>query len=508
VASQSRARQSSPDRLVSAAIVLSATLLSILASGYRLDDLLIYLPMTLYLRDPTLYPNNPLIPQLLSMPYPLYRVYALVFDQRLLFGFFVLLRLALVAGLWQLGRRLLCDRLAVAAGVLLLVVTPGWFGTLGGTSLLQSEPSQFAAALPLCVFALAAALSNRFGRAVVLAAAAFNLQPILATTTLALIGADLVINGVRRRKLLSLRRACLILSLGSIVALPGLMLTLTGLGSRLTATTTGYVELVRFTAFYQVFPSTFLALEFLTSALLVGLGLPALWSGVGNGHRLSICLWLLVIALFYAIGTLFTEVWPVGLVLKMMPFRASVFLKVLCLFLSAGMTVRSGRLRLAGRAAAIGSIGLACLTILQSPRAIHIPGISGATDLEQAASWALRSTATDALFATPPDATVAGFTLYSQRSTLGDYKLATQAVWDPAFAELASERLAALGCAGPWNPWCFENRYDTFDAQAFRDLNRRYGVCFALTRRDQQVHLPVAYANASYRVYALCDAAH
>src|SRR5689334_20324552 len=45
-----------------------ATLVSIAATGYALNDLFVYLPLTAYLRNPSLFPGDPLIQHLLRMP--------------------------------------------------------------------------------------------------------------------------------------------------------------------------------------------------------------------------------------------------------------------------------------------------------------------------------------------------------------------------------------------------------------------------------------------------------
>jgi hypothetical protein len=268
---------------------------------------------------------------------------------------------------------------------------------------------------------------------------------------------------------------------------------------------------------------------------------------------------------------------PVGFILKLMPFRSTLFLKVLGSFLAAAYFRRafraSGRLQrgaaaaiviatacvllafqspalpywlsgryvlalaviiltaalawLTGRSqlpvwswrwaptvsshirsirlglAALASAMLVAVSVTAQPHArFIIPSSEPANDLEQAAAWAKASTPADALFLTPPDAGFAEFTVFAERNTLADAKLAGQALFDPNFGMIVFQRLVDLGCSGRW---CVgDNAYSSFDAQAFRALGERYGACFALTRASQQVELSEAYGNLSYRIYALC----
>jgi hypothetical protein len=231
----------------------------------------------------------------------------------------------------------------------------------------------------------------------------------------------------------------------------------------------------------------------------------ALRRGVACKQRFVLILWLATIAGFCAVGTVFSELVPIGLVLQLMPFRATLFLKIIGLFLCAALVWRSVEHSRMGKPVVLGltiAMIVAALTVAQP---IHIPGVSPASDLELAGSWAQRNTAVDALFVTPPDASVAGFMFFSERSTLGDYKLDSLAVWGPAFGHDAYARLDAQGCSGPWNPWCVQNRYGTLTTADFLGLNQRFGTCYALTNVGQEVQLPLVYQNSTYRMYALCS---
>lgn len=477
--------------------------LSTLISGYRLDDLLIYLPMTVFLRDPTLYPGSPLIQHLLSMPYPLYRAFAVVYSPVSLLGVFVASRCALIASLWLLGRQLGASPGATILGIALLILTPGWFGTLGGTSLLQSEPSQFDVAVPFCIFALAASLGRRYLLALVIASIGFNLQPILGLIVMSVIGSDLLLNGVYRARTVSLRAALGTLCLGAWLASPEVGWTLAGLGTRLTEQSSDYVQIARFTAFYQIFPTTFSSQEWISSICMLIAVAFAIHLGAAKGFEATVSTWFAVVMILCLIGTIFSEVFPIGLVLKLMPFRSTLFLKVVSLLLIAKV-IWQVLLRHHGRIQLLAACMTAGLTVTLLARPIHIPGVSTPSDLELAAAWARANTPVDALFATPPDPSVAGFMLFAERSTLGDYKLDTQAVWDPRFAEQAVQRLEALGCRGPWNPWCQNTTYASFEGGDFQRLRENFGACFALTRATQLVDMPLIYENASYRIYALC----
>jgi hypothetical protein len=534
--------------------IAGVTYLAVLASGYRLNDLLVYLPMTLYLRDPSLYPGSALVQHLLSMPYPVYRGYAAFFSEYSLFLIFLITRMALVGSVLVFGLQLVRDRWVVWIGLAAVLFAPGSFGTLGSTQLLLTEASQYALAEPFCVLALAAALARRRLLAFALGGIAFNLQPILGAVVLAMLAADLFFNQVFRERAVSPRVAVCTVLFGGLLTLPGLAMTYSGLGASLGYNTAQYLEVIRFGAYFHVFPDRFTIFEYSTTAIaVVGacLGLRTL------NHRATLATWLLVIALFCAAGTIFSEWYPVPFILKMMPFRSTLFLRVIGLFggvafvycaarggtrmerAIAGLLVLatlfvlvvfqqaslpdwiSGRLLLVGLVAyalsflaltliparlpavVAGVSALIFLSAVALPHArIEIPGDRPANELEATAAWARTSTQVDALFITAPDEGMAEFTVLAERNTLGNVKLAGQALFDSTFGLLLYQRLADLGCEGEW---CLgRNEYQTFSEANFMQLRDRYGACYAVTSAAQHLSLTQVYANTAYRVYSLC----
>jgi hypothetical protein len=271
------------------------------------------------------------------------------------------------------------------------------------------------------------------------------------------------------------------------------------------------------------------------------------------------------------LGYVFSEIFPVALVLKMMLFRSTLFFKVFGLICTAaylrglidrqpmvgwvvaslctlGMTfekdwvilalslgiafemyhvwrgrrkVRSGcksrdpvnhpyaRIdgllqRSASRVAVAFPAVIIVMTATYQPWPVHVPGHGPPSDTETIATWARESTPTDARFVAPPDVDFASFKVLAARSTLGDTKLAGQALFDPAFGRLLYKRLADLGCRVPDGPWCAGNTYGSFGTDRFRDLGARYGACYAITRSGQDLNLPRLYRNDSFQVFSLC----
>jgi hypothetical protein len=321
--------------------LLAATYVSVLASGYKLNDLLVYLPLTLYLRDPSLYPGSALVQHLLGMPYPVYRLYSLFYDQRLLYFVFLVTRFALVVALYAFGWQLTRTRAATWLGLLAVLLLPSQFGSLGSTLVLTWEASQYAFAAPLGVFALAAALARRQIWAFILAGAAFDLQPLLGSAALALLSANVVINETLLEKRVSLRHCGLWIGLGVLAALPGVLMPLSGQGTTLLATDANYLAIVRLGAYFHVFPSTFSAIEYVSSVIAMGFCVSALRLRIIGEHTRIVVIWLLVILGFCIVGAVFSELIPVGVVLKLMPFRSTFYLKILACFLAASCLIHS-----------------------------------------------------------------------------------------------------------------------------------------------------------------------
>jgi hypothetical protein len=312
-----------------------ATVLSVAATGYALNDLFVYLPLTAYLRDPSLFPGDPLIQHLLRMPYPLYRAYALIYNQQALFVVFLVMRLLTVVALYVLALQIARDRLAAALGLSLIIFTPGTFGTLGLTQVLVGEPVQYTLATPICVFALCASLAGRRAVGFVLAGAAFDLQPILGAVTLALLSGDLIVNRVVRLRRTTLKQAATYLGLGALASTPGIVMAALGPSTDLGKNPAEYLSMVRFGAYFHVLPSTFSSWEYFTTAIVLCYLFLGLRDRAIERVRPTLLVWVGTIFVFCVIGTVFSEVIPIGLVLKAMPFRSTLFLKVLGLICCA-----------------------------------------------------------------------------------------------------------------------------------------------------------------------------
>lgn len=599
--------------------------LSVIYGGYRLNDLYVYLPMARYLQNPALYPGSPLIENLLSLPYPLYRFYGLVYNQSILFLIFLVTRVGFVLALYAAAIRILRDRAGAWLGVLLILFTPSLFGTLGMTAVLLPDPSQQALAVPILVLALAAGAGAKYGWAFLFAGLGFNLHPMLGSAMLAMLTGQVLITSDRGKDHTLLLKTLGYLSLGLLTALPTVAVILLG-GRDNLYSSPQMIDILHFSLPFHLFPSAFTPEEYVTTALAVvylALGLRQSTLSISKPIVLA---WVGVIAVFCLVGTLFSEVVPVAFVLKLMPFRSTLFLKIISLFFAASYLrtrLKSGRAmdyiivaltllgflidfriliwalgldlfvtsfpRLLGWIGVCATVSLILLAVLQglgtappsfmaafvfdfrnpfsltglpnsiiacalllsiflfdyllrkrwlerfqfSPRGvvavmiwpasvavvmimtviifvdpppithrIHILYQSPLEDLEKAAIWAKSNTPTDSLFITPPGIEVSGFTLISERSTLGDFKQAGQSILDPQFASIIYKRLGDLGCH---EQWCIDSSYTSFEAANFRSLAARYGACDVLTPATQRVDLKQVYENPSYRVYALCD---
>ena len=561
--SSANARQGAPYRVANQSVptvcgILAAAAISVLATGYTFNDLLVYLPLTEHLRDASLYPGSPLVEHLLGMPYPLYRIYSSVYDQHVLFGFWLVVRIATVGALYALARQVVRDRLAAALAVSLVVFTPGTYGTLGLTQVLLSEPVQYAVALPLCLFALYAALRGHALPAFVLAGLACDLQPILGFVAAVLVAGGVIADSTRGRSRASYAGIVLSAAAGFLVALPVLVVTVASSSIWSGVTTAEFVDMVRFGAYFHVLPGAFPVDEYIGTATVAGFAVLGLFEEALRRYRRTLLVWLGLIVVLCLFGAVFTEVIPLPLVMKMMPFRATLFFKVLGL-ICAGVYLRAELARepvlgwivaglvvvgmtvinpaaIAGLSVAlvlsvrrrlnsssrdpqfvVGPVGryfarllvvlptlLFLATLPYRLDAVRIPGHYPPTALELAADWARAATAKDAVFITPPDADMAEFTLAAQRTTLGDAKSAGQALFDSQFGRVLYRRLADLGCRVPEGPWCVGNTYASFDEATFQALATRYGACYALTRAQHTPALPEVYRNDSFHVYALC----
>lgn len=295
---------------------------AIVLIGYRFGDSNhgITVPLLKKLIDPTLYPGDPLVATGESFPTLFYRVLAFLLPSTdavapAFFALYVLTMAATYAAVYRIG----CWAGGPAAGALtLLVAFPVRIG-LAGEALYRVAFSHSHTASALALWAIVWFLQGRrLLPILVLSLGAYN-HALYSAYVLAPM---LVLVLVEWRQVGSRRSALLL----AAAVVPWVPLVAWGLlhSAPLSAE---WLELLRLRSSHHSFPSTFGDDLPGVAALLVltCFALPAL--DRGKGHLLSA--FLGVTALHFVLGTVFTELVPVRLVLQYQPHRAWRFVIVL-----------------------------------------------------------------------------------------------------------------------------------------------------------------------------------
>jgi hypothetical protein len=93
------------------------------------------------------------------------------------------------------------------------------------------------------------------------------------------------------------------------------------------------------------------------------------------------------------------------------------------------------------------------------------------------------------MFLVPRD--IQGFRTHSRRSIVADWKDGAPGV----FSERHSRRW--------WSRMMELNGYESFDETRFKQLSEKYKASFAVTKKSQQLNLPIVYQNNGFIIYSL-----
>jgi len=226
------------------------------------------------------------------------------------------------AAVFALARAMFADWLSGAAAALLLVA--GHHQALAGDGLYSIGFTHTFAVFPLAIVALALAYRGRYAWAFAMAGVLFNLHALTAAYLLVLLGGAWIADRPR------FSRGLLLAFIGIVTAAPTLIVML----SHRQAFDTQWLTLTRVRSADHSFPSAWWqagSAELPRFALLAGLF--ALSLGVRMDRRVrrkSIAMMVAAAALFAA-GYVFTDLWPVPLVVRAQLFRCSRLIMVLML---------------------------------------------------------------------------------------------------------------------------------------------------------------------------------
>ncbi|MGN6368307.1 MAG: endo-1,4-beta-xylanase [Phycisphaerae bacterium] len=351
--------ESSVPASVGVALCLLLAVAQIAIAGYRLGvgNQSIQIAFLKHWADPSLFTNDEMVKQTLPL-YPSYffrglapllkmfPLDALYFTLHVLTTFFTLVTT------YFLGRSIFRSHASGLAAVALLVA--GHHHALAGDTLYSAGFTHTYVALPLALAALGLAYRRQMLWAFAVAGVLFDLHALTGAYTLLMLIAALLADFPETpfRAWIARTGLCAAISIG--VSAPTLLQML---HAHQTFDTT-WLNLMQLRSADHSFPATWwdagnpdlprFALLFALFALSWGFS-PARRADNQRALRVSIYMSSAVLALF-AIGYLFTEVWPMPLMIRLQPFRASRLLMVLMFVHIAHAAVEGIRVGWKGRA--------------------------------------------------------------------------------------------------------------------------------------------------------------
>ncbi len=307
--------------------------------------------------NPALFATDEMVRQTLPL-YPSYffRLLApllhVVALEPLYFTLQLLTTFLTLAMVYLLGRRIFRSHASALAAVAMVVA--GHHRALAGDTLYSNGFTHTYAALPLALAALALAYRRHMLWAFALAGVLFNLHALTGAYVLLMLAAAIVAD-LRSMPFSSwMRRASLCAILAGTLALP----TLLQMATQHQTFDTSWINLMRIRSAEHSFPATWWTVgnpDLPRFALLLALFVMS-WSfgalrQTSNDRRriltMTQAMTAAVLALF-AVGYIFTEIFPTPLIIRLQPFRASRLLLVLFLISIAHAAVNSLRIAFTG----------------------------------------------------------------------------------------------------------------------------------------------------------------
>ncbi|HEY4328454.1 MAG TPA: DUF6798 domain-containing protein, partial [Phycisphaerae bacterium] len=293
---------------------------------------------------PYMYSSDPMVTQTMGA-YPSYffRLLAPLLHIMSVETLYLVLQVATgfatLATVYGLARSIYRSHATAIAAVALLVA--GHLYALAGESLYSPGFTHTYAALPLAIGALALAYRGRWVPAFGLAGLLFNLHALTSAYTLLMLAAAMLADF--RQMKLSAWTARAFLCAGLVLALASPTLALMARGGQIFDEE--WINLTRIRSADHSFPSAWWSAgdaDLPRFVMIVALFVLS-WSfsplrreqdlargGAKRALKITV-LMTLAVAIFFAVGYLLTEIWPVPLVIRLQPFRASRLLMIVML---------------------------------------------------------------------------------------------------------------------------------------------------------------------------------
>jgi len=426
------------------------------------------------------------------------------------------------------------------SGILAVVLLAFAFPVIGDVSLWDSLLMERTIALPFLLVSIYSSYTKKYWLTIVLQAIAFNIHPLSAAYIIAATWFGVLIAEGFKRDYFIYAGALMVL------VSPALYLRFTS-PSEMAATaelSATWMKVMRLRNGHHTFPSEFPPLIFVKS-LLIALSYFVLVAkgGFKQAQKNYLLAFGALILFMLAVGTVFTELYPVKLIIQLQFYRAYLFLVILTIVLWAGLIITRPKplffllafpilaqyfygewsktatiLILApGAWFLLRFFGLKLRTTLTLSTGFLALGLlafalRGGMNIEEGnqdqnwyavQDWFRTNTDINSLAIVPP--AEAGFRVRSQRASYGDWFDGTKAFFSEEYAEYWLDHMSKLGCIDPKN---LTEDYQKLDHQDFLNIweqeKDNFSEAYVVHYADKRIErLDCVFKNERFAVYQL-----
>lgn len=424
--------------------------------------------------------------------------------------------------------------------------------TLLGLGGLPTHLDTIVVATPILIFAIYFFFQGKYPASFFLQGFAFLIHPLSAVYVIAFLG----VSSIVILKSIGKARLALCVGLLALTAAPSIVwkLSSTPASLHLVSADWSWVALLHLRSSHHLFPSTWKKDDFVRTGLLLYIFFVSWKHRPHSLHQRVVLSITATIFAMWLIGTIFTEVIPVSIVLQFQLFRSSIwFLLFACLyyanylyrelradhdashlylvtFLSFGIFFGAGK----GYVAFVSLAALATAWLLYraitcaSPsdrqlafslaavaalfsaapvlRGRHLFAYDAPSAWKEVQLWAREHTQRADLFVVPPQLT--GFRIESERSVYCEWKDGTQMFFNPSFGTEWIRRMRMLGYKGSPSPSddLLRKHYESLDENGFKAIAQegtfpRSNVYVVMAKERPLLNFPTVYANNHFVVF-------
>ncbi|MBI2107396.1 hypothetical protein HYT57_05420 [Candidatus Woesearchaeota archaeon] len=493
--------------------VIIATIFSVFNVGYEPvhSDEVIYLSLTKYNQDPTLYQKDLLISKTLKdVPTPFYTLVGKLsefLDKDLLFFFiYILTRALLIISIFFLAYTLFSDKIVAYLSVIILLLIRG-FLVLASYDILDKIVFPFFLAVPLLLFSLAFFLRNKYFISSIILAVATYLHATTSFFILMLYGFYFILNYKKIDKKI-------ILSLFAFLIIASPILY-----QSFSATSSSVINLEEWLNFIELrvsghfFPFSWQVEVYMLFFLLIIMFLISFKHKPEESIHKKITIFSIGTLILFLIGLIFTELYPVKGVIQASLFRGIVIFRVIIFMYIINHIVKSVKSNSTKYTSYLMILFLLSASIIpffvgaQKGVFSNISIEKESNEWEDVSLMAKELTSKDSLFITPTFSL--GFAYLSERSEFINWKNSGVGVYSTSYVSEAIKRFE-LVCK---HDFSFSSRTELVEecTDGYKNLNENdlknakdiYGVTHIITEKPKDLNLRKIYENKKYTIYEL-----